>query len=111
MSVIGIRREDIDLVAGRLMVHRSVARNVVGTPKSGKSREVPLAASVLTALKAHRHLRGELVFCNEDGAMRKKGQAKWPPLWRACKNAGWPRRILGFRSPRTRITGSVALTN
>jgi integrase len=61
---LAVRWEDIDLVAGRLMVRRSVARNIVGTPKSGKSREVPLAASVLTALKAHRHLRGELVFCS-----------------------------------------------
>jgi hypothetical protein len=35
---------------------------VIGTPKSGKSREIPLNDKVLGALKRHRHLRGELVF-------------------------------------------------
>ncbi len=35
-----------------------------GTPKGGRSREVPLNAVALQALKAHRHLRGAFVFCD-----------------------------------------------
>lgn len=32
--------------------------------KSGKPREIPLGDEVKAALKAHRHLRGALVFCD-----------------------------------------------
>ncbi len=60
---------------------------VVGTPKSGRSRELPLNDTTLAALKAHRHLRGELVFCNEDGSMLTRHQCKWP-LRRAQRKAG-----------------------
>lgn len=72
---------------GRLLVRRAVARGVIGTPKSGKSREIPLNDKVLVAFKRHRHLRGELVFCDEGGRMLPKGVCKWP-LWSACKKAG-----------------------
>jgi integrase len=58
-----------DLVMGRALVRRAVARGVVGTPKSGKSREIPLNEKVLAALKRQRHLRGELVFCDDAGRM------------------------------------------
>jgi site-specific recombinase XerD len=48
---------------------------------------VPLGDEVLAALKKHRHLRGELVFCAIDGRMLGKNKCKHP-LWRACKRAG-----------------------
>jgi hypothetical protein len=59
---------------------------VVTTPKSGKPREVPLSDAALRALRAHRHLRGELVFCDGAGKMLSKGACKWP-LRRACLRA------------------------
>jgi integrase len=86
-ELIGLRWEDVDLVAGRLMVRQNVVRGHVGTPKSGKSREVPLSGEALAALKAHRHLRGDLVFCDLGGRVLTKGETKWP-LWSACKRAG-----------------------
>jgi integrase len=86
-ELLALRWDDVDLVAGRLMVNRSVARGIVGTPKSGRSREVPLAESVRCALKEHRHLKGELVFSHADGSMLTKGDCKHP-LWRTCKRAG-----------------------
>jgi integrase len=98
--------DDVDLVAGRLMVRRSVARGIVGTPKSGKSREVPLAASIVAALKSHRHLRGDLVFSDPDGAMFKKGETKWP-LWRACKKAGL--RRIGWHVLRHTFASHLAM--
>jgi integrase len=79
--------EDVDLVAGRLMVRRAVARGIIGTPKSGRTREIPLSADLQRCLKAHRHLRGELVFCKASGEMYRKEETKHP-LWRACKRAG-----------------------
>ena len=39
---------------------------------------MPLTNDVVKVLKGWRHLRGELVFCNEDGSMLTKEQCKWP---------------------------------
>lgn len=86
-ELIGLRWEDIDLVAGRLLVRQSIVRGVIGTPKSGKKREVPLSPELREALKGHRHLRGDYVFCNPDGSYITKGETKWP-LWRAYRRAG-----------------------
>ncbi|MCC7537484.1 MAG: site-specific integrase [Deltaproteobacteria bacterium] len=86
-ELLALRWDDVDLTAGRLVVRRAVSRGKIGTPKSGKSREVPLSAEALRALRSHRHLRGELVFCAKDGSMLAKGETKWP-LWSACRKAG-----------------------
>ena len=56
-----------------------------------------MSDEVLRALKAHRHLRGELVFCDADGRMLTKGECRHP-LWRACKRAGL--RQLGWHALR-----------
>lgn len=96
-ELIGLRWEDVDLVAGRLMVRRAVARGIIGTPKSGRSREIPTSDELLRALKGHRHLRGELVFCDADGRLLTKEECKHP-LWRACKRAGL--RLLGWHALR-----------
>jgi integrase len=86
-ELIGLRWEDVDLVAGRLMVWQNVVRGRVGPPKSGKSREIPLSGEALAALKAHRHLRGPLVFFDLGGRVLTKGECE-RPLWSACKRAG-----------------------
>ena len=31
----------VDLVAGRIMVRRAIARGIAGTPKNGRTREIP----------------------------------------------------------------------
>ncbi len=86
-EMLALRWEDADLVAGRIVVRRSVSRGKVTSPKGGRSRELPLGEGVRRALKEHRHLRGELVLCGQDGRMFTKNECKWP-LWRACKRAG-----------------------
>lgn len=83
----GLRWEDVDLKTGRLVVRQSISRGIVGTPKSGKFREVPLSEHAAAALKGERHLRGPLVFCDQDGQPFTHTAAKWP-LWRACRRAG-----------------------
>lgn len=105
-ELLALRWDEVDLVAGRLIVKRSVARGIVGTPKSGKSREVPLSDDALVALKAHRHLKGELVFCNERGGMLTKGECKHP-LWRACKRAGL--RRIGWHVLRHTFASHLAM--
>ncbi len=77
-ELLAVQWDDIDLVAGRLLVRRSVTRGVVGTPKSGRNREIPLNSRVLAELRRFRHLRGPLVFCNEDGSLLTKNQCRRP---------------------------------
>ena len=92
-----LRWQDVDLVAGKLLVRKAAAKQIVGSPKSRRSREVELGREVRDALKAHRHLRGELVFCHETGRMLTEDECKHP-LWRACRRAGL--RILGWHALR-----------
>jgi integrase len=85
-----LRWVDVDLARARLVVRRAASRAIVGTPKSGKPREVDLCDEARDALKAHRHLRSELVFCAEAGRMLSREELKWP-LWSACRRAGLER--------------------
>ncbi len=86
-ELIALHWDDVDLVAQKIVVRRAVARGIIGTPKSGKSREIALSPNVHKTLTSHRHLKGEFVFCDEKGNMLTKGSTKWP-LWSACKKAG-----------------------
>ncbi len=86
-ELLALRWQDVDLVAKRLSVRQAAAGGIIGTPKSGRRREIELGEEVLTALKDHRHLRGELVFCHETGRLLRANECKHP-LWRACKRAG-----------------------
>jgi integrase len=60
-----------------------LTRGIIGTPKGGRAREVPLSDDAAGALRAHR----ELVFAGVDGPLLTSGACKWP-LWRACRRAG-----------------------
>ncbi|HEX7702185.1 MAG TPA: hypothetical protein VF403_15715 [Kofleriaceae bacterium] len=40
-----LRWQDVDLIAGRLTIRQNVVRGIVGTPKSGKPREILRAVS------------------------------------------------------------------
>ena len=86
-ELLALRWSDLDLVAGRLVVRRSLWRRQFVEPKSGRHREVPLGDDVLHALKAHRHLQGELVFCIASGKLLT-AKSCVRPLFRACKRAG-----------------------
>jgi integrase len=87
-ELLALRWDDVDLVAGRLMVRRGVARGIVGTPKNGRSREVPLSDEAIAALRSlPSRFRGELVFCTAEGRMLTRGECRHP-LWRACRRAG-----------------------
>jgi integrase len=86
-ELIALRWQDVDLVAGRITVKQNAVKGRLGTPKSGKAREIALSNDTVSALKAHRHLRGPLVFCTMDGGMLKYTELRHP-LWRACRKAG-----------------------
>ena len=105
-ELIALRWEDVDLVAGKINIRRAAARGIVGTPKSGKSREIPLSPEARRVLTAHRHLKGEIVFCAESGAMRTKESCKWP-LWSACRRAGL--RLIGWHKLRHTFASHLAM--
>lgn len=88
-----LRWSDIDLTNGVLMVSRSHSRGHTGPPKSGKFREIQLSDQTIEFLKQHRHLKGELVFCKDDGGRHIHRRAD-VALKRCCKYAelrpiGW----------------------
>ena len=68
-ELLALRQTDVDLVHGQIFVKRSVWKRTFGTPKNGLSRRVPIPPSLVRILRDHRHLRGELVFCQEDGSL------------------------------------------
>jgi len=42
-ELLALKWEDLDLVAGRLIVRRTLWHDQEGTPKGGRTREVPLS--------------------------------------------------------------------
>lgn len=105
-ELLALRWQDVDLVAGRITVRQNVVRGIIGTPKSGKPREIPLGEDVHAALKAHRHLRGPLVFCGADGRMLTDSEQK-NPLAHTCKRAGL--RSIGWHALRHSFASHLAM--
>jgi integrase len=66
-ELLALKWEDVDVVAGQLVVRRTLWHAQEGPPKGGRNRKVPLSDEAAAALKAHRHLKGPYVFCEADG--------------------------------------------
>ncbi len=66
-EIMALEWTDIDLDRQRLRVERSEWKGRVTDPKGGRSRLVPLTSRLAEALRAHRHLQGHRVLCDEDG--------------------------------------------
>jgi integrase len=85
--------DGVDLDRKRIVVSESVSRGFITTPKDNETRTVELGEVATALLRAHRHLRGPLVFCDQDGKGYSAGACKHP-LYRACRLAklrrvGW----------------------
>lgn len=105
-ELLALRWDDLDLVAGRVMVRRRDWRGNVDTPKGGRSRMIPLSPRAIQSLKSIRHLRGDLVWCHEDGSPITYGQCKWP-LYSACRLAGI--RRIGWHVLRHTFASHLAM--
>ena len=105
-ELLALEWDDLDLVAGRVVVRRRNWRGNIDTPKGGRSREIPLTQQCQSVLKRYRHMRGDLVFCKEDGSPLTYGQCKWP-LWSACKLAGL--RRIGWHPLRHTFCSHLAM--
>jgi integrase len=77
-EMMGLRWGDVDFKRRQLQVQQAVwerkrtggqkgHERVTDTPKGGRSRVVPLTDALFTALRDHRHLRGEHVLYGNDG--------------------------------------------
>ena len=85
-EVFGLRKADVDLAAGLVMVARSWD---APRTKDGKSLPVPIAAPLRPFLDlALRRAPGELVFPKEDGAMQPRDLRLGKMLRRAVAAAG-----------------------
>jgi integrase len=57
---------DVDLTKRQLRIERSDWNGHVTTTKGGRLRYVPLTERLTAVLKAHRHLKGARVLCDDD---------------------------------------------
>lgn len=64
----------------------------MGSPKSGRSREIPLSKEASQALRSHFNGAVRWVFGDETDELITKESCKWP-LWRASDRAGLGRRL------------------
>jgi integrase len=84
---IAITWGDLDFHNRQVIFRRASSRGVVGPTKSGKERRVPMTARLAAALKAHRHLRGSLVF-SQPNSQPLNAWRLTRALDRATKRAG-----------------------
>ena len=91
-ELLALRWQDVDLVAGHLVVRRTLWRDLEGPPKGGQNRKVPLSDEAVATLKAHRHLRGPYVFCDERGVRLSHSMVK-DVVPSTCRKAQLGKRV------------------
>ena len=77
----GLQWGDIDFVKNKIHVRHNYVRGVLGSPKSGESRFIKLHTELAQVFKSHRHLRGDFVFCHEDGTPLEVNDTRKPFFW------------------------------
>lgn len=107
-ELVALRWQDVDLEAGKVLVRQTIWRGIIGLPKNHKPREIPLSANVVAMLKAHRHLRGPLVFCDEGGEYLRVNKLN-RVMETACKRAGL--RHIGWHVLRHTFASHLAMRN
>ncbi|WP_437628034.1 tyrosine-type recombinase/integrase [Sorangium sp. So ce1151] len=86
-EMISLRWGDVDLVRAQVHIRRADWNGIESTPKGGRGRIVDLTQRLAAALKAHRHLPGDRVLCEDDGSpITGRTVARW--MWQATRRAG-----------------------
>lgn len=107
-ELLGLRWQDVDLVAGKLHVRQGYVDGHVDVPKNGRPRTIPLCETAIAVLKEHRHLKGDIVFCKPDGGYLTK-QMPRRAIVRICKLAGL--RLIGWHTLRHSFASHLAMRN
>jgi integrase len=82
-ELLALRWVNVDLTNSTMRVRYSDWQGTIGTPKSGKVRDVPLNTLALQALRERSNL-DSLVFCHNDGQPHTYRQANYA-LEKACR--------------------------
>jgi integrase len=90
-EVKGLLWEHVDLIGGTLTVEQQIRHGIVGTPKGGRRRVVPMTATLVRALNQLTAARTGFVVRNPDASSIRDGQAT-NALRRICRRAGLPSR-------------------
>jgi integrase len=91
-ELLALKWEDIDLVAGQLIVRRTLWHRQEGPPKGGCNRKVPLSDEAIATLRANRHLKGAYVFCETDGRRLTHSRVK-DVVPSTCRRAQLAKRL------------------
>lgn len=67
-EMMALKTSDVDVIRGCVVVQRSEWKGQVTSPKSGRSRRIPLTRRLRAALRQHRHLRSTRVLSERTGA-------------------------------------------
>jgi integrase len=90
-EALGLRWEDLDLVAGRITIARQIRKGVEGSPKGGRRRSVPLTGALAAALKALPQVRVGRLICGPEGSPVAEAVLKHG-IYKVCRRAGLPER-------------------
>lgn len=88
-ELLALRWQDVDLDLGQIHVRQNAVHGIIGTPKSGIARRVPLSDDARATLASHRHQRSAFVFCNASGGMQT-AKVAGAAIGRAFKQAALP---------------------
>lgn len=83
-EILCVEAGDLDLVAGTVTIARQVRRGIVGPPKGGKSRVVPLTSRLVARIRGLNIASGRLIALTE-------GEAKHQ-IYDVCRLAELPLR-------------------
>jgi integrase len=82
-----LRWEDVDLIGCTITVRQQMRRGIIGTPKGGKRRVVPMTDALVHALESLAVVRTGHVVRNPDGQPLRDGQTT-NGIQRICRKAG-----------------------
>lgn len=85
-ELIGLKWTDIDLEIGRLVVNRNDWKGIIGLPKGGKRREIPLNGTATRYLKSLIPASFEWVFHRTEGSRLTHAICR-RPIHKACRLA------------------------
>src|SRR5207245_10676572 len=86
-EILALEKSDLNFHAKNLVVRRNDWKGILGAPKGGRQRVVPMTGRLMRALQAARHLKGSWILCHLDGTRCKSWELS-DPLWRMCERAG-----------------------
>ncbi len=85
-ELLALEWNDVDFERHQVTVRRSIVRGILGTPKNGKTRHIPLTAPTEQTLQRLKRLHN-IVFCRPDGTPQTYNDALHA-LHKVCDRAG-----------------------